>query len=231
MDEMRNAITRAVRHATSPSGTLMADRARPQLPPLPRDLTLAGRETLVERFRAELERLTGKVYGPVAPDDAAGVVVDIVRSLGASQALAWDDAALPVPGFAAVLGEGGMAVTRPEVPPEKKREQVLAALAGFEVGVTGAVAGVADTGSIIVATGPGRARVVSLLPPVHVALLPVSRLYATLSDWLVSDAADLARAAANVVVITGPSRTADIELVISLGVHGPKEVHVVLVEG
>ena len=68
----------------------------------------------------------------------------------------------------------------------------------------------------------------SLLPPVHVALVPVERLHATLGALFAAEP-DLLRAAANVVFVTGPSRTADIEMTLTRGVHGPRIVHVVFV--
>lgn len=92
----------------------------------------------------------------------------------------------------------------------------------------GAVAGLADTGSIVVASGPGRSRLASLLPAIRVAVLPLSRLYPTMQDWLAGGGVELARRTANLVVITGSSRTSDIEMQLTLGMHGPKEIHVVL---
>ena len=68
----------------------------------------------------------------------------------------------------------------------------------------------------------------SLLPPVHVALVPVDRLHATLGALLAAEP-DLLRTSANVVFVTGPSRTADIEMTLTRGVHGPRIVHVVFV--
>jgi L-lactate dehydrogenase complex protein LldG len=76
--------------------------------------------------------------------------------------------------------------------------------------------------------GEGRGRIVSLLPPVHVALVDVARLHATLGALWAAEP-DLLRQAANLVVVTGPSRTADIEMTLTRGVHGPRIVHVVFV--
>jgi L-lactate dehydrogenase complex protein LldG len=96
------------------------------------------------------------------------------------------------------------------------------------VGITGAHAALADTGSVVLVHGSGRARLVSLLPPVHIAIVPIARLYATLGELFVAEPSVL-REAANVVFVTGPSRTADIEMTLTRGVHGPRLVHVVLV--
>ena len=96
------------------------------------------------------------------------------------------------------------------------------------VGVTGAVACLAETGSLVVVSGPGRGRLASLLPPLHVAIVTRALLTALAADLLV-DQPELATSGANMVCITGPSRTADIEHTLSRGVHGPREVHVVFV--
>jgi L-lactate dehydrogenase complex protein LldG len=66
------------------------------------------------------------------------------------------------------------------------------------------------------------------LPPVHIAVLRVERLYSTLEAFFAAHP-DAAEAGSNLVLITGPSRTADIEMTLTRGVHGPGEVHVLLV--
>ncbi|HVV36991.1 MAG TPA: LUD domain-containing protein [Acidimicrobiales bacterium] len=98
-----------------------------------------------------------------------------------------------------------------------------AAAATADIGFTGARAGVARTGSIVVDSGRAGGRTASLLPPMHVALLR--------ADSVVRDPGDLWRPLgvpmpSNLVQITGPSRSADIELIITLGVHGPRALWV-----
>jgi L-lactate dehydrogenase complex protein LldG len=144
--------------------------------------------------------------------------------------LSWNDEELGVPGLEERLREAGIEMVAGEVPNDEHHQGVLERLASLEVGLSGAVAGLADTGSIVVASGAGRSRLASLLPPVHIAVLPVSRLYPTMHDWITDGGADLARKTANLVVITGPSRTSDIELQLTLGMHGPKELYIVLYE-
>jgi L-lactate utilization protein LutC len=105
----------------------------------------------------------------------------------------------------------------------------ITAAGGRAVGLTGADAGLAETGSVVIASGPGRSRMASLLVPVHVAVLRVDRLVDSIST-LLATRGDLVAAGSNLVAITGPSRTADIEHTLSRGVHGPGEVHVILFE-
>ena len=104
----------------------------------------------------------------------------------------------------------------------------LTALESLQVGLTGAIAGIAESGTFAVVSGSGRSRLASLLPPVHIAVLRAERLYPSLDAFFAAHP-DVADDGSNLVLITGPSRTADIEMTLTRGVHGPGEVHIVLV--
>ncbi len=91
------------------------------------------------------------------------------------------------------------------------------------VGVTKAICGLADTGSILIADGAGSPLHASLLPEIHIAVLNKSNILASLPDAMKLHQVTESNAA---VFITGPSRTADIEMTLTIGVHGPKEIHV-----
>lgn len=96
-----------------------------------------------------------------------------------------------------------------------------------EVGVTGAVAAVEETGTLALVADRDRPRGTSLVPPVHVALVPVERLVPTYADAVARIAA-IRPTPSGVSFITGSSSTGDIEMTLVRGVHGPREVHVVL---
>jgi L-lactate dehydrogenase complex protein LldG len=111
-----------------------------------------------------------------------------------------------------------------------------AANAGFQVhrgaapvlpdaGVSEAVYGLADTGSVVLAASPEEPRARSLLPFVHVSLLREDRILPGLAELFEAVGGNLPSALA---IVTGPSRSADIEQMLVVGVHGPGEVHVVL---
>lgn len=102
-----------------------------------------------------------------------------------------------------------------------------AELVKAEVGVTGADYGLADTGTLVM-LAKSDPRLLSLLPPVHIAVLPVNKLLSGL-DELMTVLPQPAAQTASMVLITGPSRTADIEQILVRGVHGPGELHVVLI--
>jgi L-lactate dehydrogenase complex protein LldG len=91
--------------------------------------------------------------------------------------------------------------------------------------VTKAVCGLADTGSILEADGEGFPLHASLLPEVHIAILKKSVILPSLEE-----AMNLVRETKAAVFITGPSRTADIEMTLTIGVHGPGELQVFLVD-
>jgi L-lactate dehydrogenase complex protein LldG len=99
--------------------------------------------------------------------------------------------------------------------------------AAIRAGVTGTVCGLADTGSILIADGEGNPLTASLLPEIHIAVLCASNILPSLADALRLPAIVQAKSA---VVITGPSRTADIEMSLTIGMHGPRELHVFLVD-
>lgn len=98
--------------------------------------------------------------------------------------------------------------------------------AGADVGLSSADAALAETGSLVVRSGPRRSRLATLLPPVHIALVPTQRLTPDLFTWVAGRAG--ADFPANLVLISGPSKTADIEQTLAIGVHGPKRLIVIL---
>jgi L-lactate dehydrogenase complex protein LldG len=85
--------------------------------------------------------------------------------------------------------------------------------------------GLADTGSVVLAASPEEPRARSLLPAVHVSLLREDRILPGLPELFTAVGADLP---SSLAIVTGPSRSADIEQMLTIGVHGPGEVHVVL---
>jgi L-lactate dehydrogenase complex protein LldG len=154
--------------------------------------------------------------------------MDIVRAAEAREVLAWDQAQLPLSGLTEALADAGVQALDSRLPAEgQARRARLAALGQAGVGVTGAEAALADTGTLVLSSGPGRSRLAWLLPPRHIALLPLARLYADL-DAVLESHTGLRRDAAEVALVSGPSRTADIELTLTRGVHGPRDLDVVI---
>ncbi|MBN1512544.1 MAG: lactate utilization protein [Phycisphaerae bacterium] len=101
------------------------------------------------------------------------------------------------------------------------------AMFSADVGITGVAAAVAETGSLVCTSGPQQWRGLSLIPPVHVAIVRADRIVPDLLDVLATASPDPPAA---LTLISGPSKTADIEGILITGVHGPGHVHVVVTE-
>ena len=106
----------------------------------------------------------------------------------------------------------------------------IEAAARADLGVTSATYGLATTGTVVQESSVAGGRTASLLPPVHLCVLPASRLVPSTTAVLRSLGAP-GRLPSNLVLITGPSRSGDIEQIITLGVHGPTALHIALLEG
>jgi L-lactate dehydrogenase complex protein LldG len=214
-------------------GRVRAAGARAQLPRIevaPRAAAepRLAQAALAARFSQEARGVDCQVHGPVAGPEALEVVLSILRELHAHQLVVWGATELPVPGIGDALIERGFHFLDDVLPADRTgRAAQLAKLDPADVGLTGALAGLADTGSLVMASGSGRPRLSWLLPPVHVALLPLHRLYASLEDFL-AEAGERVQQSANIALVTGPSRSGDIEMVLTRGVHGPGVLHVVL---
>jgi len=165
---------------------------------------------LVEQFTAELTLVGGQVH-PVIVKELPSSLIEFLQSRGIDRVQSWDE----IPGLLPDrLTESGIRVDR-------SAESIIKA------GITGSLAGIADTGTLVIPAGKGQPLTASLLPEIHIAILPTSKLISSLPEAL--QLADVRRSSSTVLV-TGPSRTADIEMTLTIGVHGPKELHVFLVD-
>lgn len=100
----------------------------------------------------------------------------------------------------------------------------------IDVGITTAQAAIAETGTLVLDSSRERNRLVSLVPPVHIAIVDASSIFQTLAEALAFIHQD-GNISPAVTFITGPSRTADIELTLAIGVHGPQELYVIVNDG
>jgi L-lactate dehydrogenase complex protein LldG len=115
-----------------------------------------------------------------------------------------------------------------------ERERLREVIRHAEVGLTGTDYALAETGSLVIMPRRGLSRLVSLVPPVHIALVRPEEVLDTLHDLFLLRRLEYYRRGGEMGsylnFITGPSRTADIEMTIVQGVHGPRAVHLILVE-
>ena len=188
----------------------------------------------LERFTHEFERVAGVIHRVADWSAVPGVIVDIAREKAATAMVTWDESALGLD-LRPLEAEGlsvAVATTGDIDGTARRRHREDSARA--QIGVTGADFVLAETGTLILLSGRGRPRATSLLPDTHIAVFDRSRLVESLAQvgiLLEALHEDPARSMSGAMInfITGPSRTADIELTLTRGVHGPKDVHAIFV--
>ncbi|MBK9179123.1 MAG: LUD domain-containing protein [Acidimicrobiales bacterium] len=200
-------------------GGIPANPAHP-LPPPPPDVPEAvprslDRDDLLGSFERAASAVHAHVHRIDLPDVPLSLLAELVDRAGVRRAcVSREPEALAVGARLATLGV-------------EVEEPSLAAATRADLGVTSAVAAIAATGSIVLDSARAGGRTLWLLPPTHLAVLPVDRLVATPGDVL-RRLGTQGPLSANLCVVTGPSRSGDIEQIIVEGVHGPTAVHVAL---
>lgn len=219
------------------------------LPPATR-LTVTNAEgnklALAQRFGAELAKLHGSYQIVESMAEARMALINQLLTWKAAEEesrkgqrlvtrqensiLSWQPDTLPVTAVEEALRDMGFQLVTPS---DLRSAESREAIRFIRFGITGVEAAFASTGSLLVASGSATNRVASLLPFRHIALIPFERLYPTSESWLQEQRSNgtlvnFLRQHANVVMISGPSKSADIELNLTLGVHGPKFVHAIL---
>jgi L-lactate dehydrogenase complex protein LldG len=187
---------------------------------------------LAAQFAAELARLEGHPHRCADNEEALEVIRDILIQHGATAIIAWDLDQIALRGLDQLLAERDVQLLDGRIAGDERPAR-LQALEPAPVCISGADSGIAESGTLLLRSGAGRGRLASLLAPVHIAVLRTSQLVRGLGDALAAVQAqnpDVFADSSNLTLITGPSRTADIELTLTLGVHGPREIHVILLD-
>jgi L-lactate dehydrogenase complex protein LldG len=185
--------------------------------PTPRiRIPAAGLETRILSFCEAIEKLAGVTYRAQSAADARAYASALLEG---KTAVASNAPFLRECGITALAGvRTGLA--------EERELRGLCATA--DIGITSADYALADTGTLVMLSSNEEARMISLVPPLHLALVPRERILTGL-DELFSILPRPAERTSSMVLITGPSRTGDIEQILIRGVHGPGEIHVVVV--
>lgn len=210
-DEARHSILSKVKEG------LRASPAQSTQAPPPARTSVADESGLAElraAFGKRLEQVGGCLHEVANEDSAAAAIQNILQACGA-QRVVWSDAAI-LTRLASHVKVG-----------EAMREATVPQLLSCDAAVTTAQWGVAETGSLVLESNQENHRLASLLPPVHIAVLDSAKMLGTLGG-LLERLNHKGGPAPAITIITGPSRTADIELTLVVGVHGPCELHVVL---
>jgi len=175
------------------------------------------RNRYAELFGQKLENLGGKCF---RVRDTLAVVPAIAELLAQKSAVASNSPFLRKCGITG-LPQVHAAFT--------DRDELKAACAAADIGITSVDYALAATGTFVMLSSHNEARLISLLPPAHIAIIPRSRILANL-DELLSTLPRPTDQTSSMVLITGPSRTADIEQILVKGVHGPGDVYAVVVD-
>ena len=203
-----------------------AGRYRPTLAP---DSVWTGKSRRPEkiedppgRFLEEIEAVGGHGFRVADEGEARDLVLSMVRERGAGSVIRWDAPELDALKVDSLLADTGVEVTVWRDLPDFREVTARA-----DVGVSTADWAIAETGSLVLSSGPGRGRSVTLLPPAYVAILPVGRVLGTVAEAIGRYAGG--RLPSNVCFHTGPSRSGDIEMSLVSGMHGPGDVNVILI--
>lgn len=163
-------------------------------------------------------------------DAARGFVSDLVARDGVRSVICWKHPVLDRLDLDSLLRTQGIELhgwdTLERQPPDARWPTAFAA----QLGITSVDWAVAETGTLALCSRPGQGRVVSLLPPNYLAILEPSQIVPDLFDLFERLESEKSALPSNVALVTGPSKTGDIELKLTTGVHGPGNVHILIVE-
>lgn len=182
-------------------------------------------EERIERFGANFRAAGGHVAHVADMDTAKRFIVDRAKDMSARYIIRQGQPELEAMDLEAALPDARISVWNSDA-----EEQWKARAAEADFGVVVADYAAAYTGSITVLSGPNKGRSVSLLPTVLFAIIPVERLKTRLGEVLINfDRAGREQLPAGIHFISGPSRSADIENDLTIGVHGPGVVYALFV--
>ena len=184
-------------------------------------VTASPRLDLVSLFKQNLEAVDGHCIIANGEAEIADALTQIISALQKTKLRAQRIAVSDTPDVERLMHMTDLEIEELGVAPNASD------IFGFDVGISTAQAAIAETGTLVLDSARERHRLVSLVPPVHIAIVNASTIYATLGETLsmLRNGKELSPA---VTFITGPSRTADIELTLTIGVHGPQELYVII---
>ena len=189
------------------------------------------RPQLVERLAQVSQDRGWKVYRASSPDQVQDYVRKLAQSQESTLVIRSDQQVFQVVPVDEILGKVGVQVIVASQAQGHSRGHLRENSATAGIGITGVDYAIAETGSVVLLPRAGLSRLVSLAPPVHVAIVRPEDIVDDLEDLFILRRLAYHRGEAGSAYmnfITGPSRTADIEQTLVIGVHGPLEVHMVI---
>lgn len=244
---VRRAMHKHADHAASQPPLLWQDRDLTEAVTALQERLAEQRPALISKIQQELPAVNGDVAYLPSPAEAVQYVTRLAQEKQAQMVVRWQSELLDALEVDAALRQQGVTVHTTALPPTPRgksvpneaemtaqRQTLRDLLAQADLGLSGVDYVLAETGTLVLSALAGQMRGVSLLPPVHVAVARTSQILGTLADYLLltqAAGADLQQHLTSCVsFVTGPSRTADIELTLAVRVHGPGELHLVLLD-
>jgi len=189
---------------------------------------MSGNKELYELFKEKAEAVSAKVSTITTLPEAFLYASDLIVNSDNSDAII--NKTITAPGLSDdEFTELENICSGKEI--EIIRDGLLEKTSGIDVGVTYADYGIAETGTLVVDSKSEDLRLATMITNIHVAILPASKIRETSLDLTAEMNEILEKSAGYMAFITGPSRTADIERILALGVHGPLELHILIMEG
>ncbi|MCE9528675.1 MAG: lactate utilization protein [Planctomycetales bacterium] len=204
---------------------------RVHLKPVPPEVGYVGAAgDLCDKMAAEVDAVGGRAFR--VPDLLAAreLLATLLEEASAKSALCWEHDLLTRLGLAEFLQSRSVvrhsyeSLSRLDFPAQRS------AMLACDIGISSVDCAIAETGTLMVCSRPGQERVASLLPIMHVAIVERQQIVPDLIDAFgILHERGLDKLPSNTTLITGPSKTGDIELQLTTGVHGPKHWRVILV--
>jgi L-lactate utilization protein LutC len=198
--------------------------ASPTFPATP----AARRAELVSQFANELEHVNGHFMGLISPGEVCQKIMALAYEMRPRSVAVGEAVALDLAPIVQTLDRSGIELVRCSKCDDGERRALRERLARCDLAVVEAHYAIASTGTLVVVATPGRPGSLTLLPPANVILVDAARVFPDMAA-VVSALGPGTITEHRVAFITGPSRTADIEKMIVLGVHGPKDLYAAVV--
>lgn len=188
--------------------------------------TKLSQEDLLQQFKVNAERLTVNLQFVSKESELQTLIGARLAEIRAESVICWDSPKLKQATILEACKSLGIKLMLWDH--QADRQAMITQCASADVGITWADYGIAKTGSIAILSNPVQSRSVSLLPPIHIAILNKENIVPEMGDIFAKlDQTDLP---SSLTFITGPSRTSDIEMDLTLGVHGPGKVFIFVLD-
>jgi L-lactate utilization protein LutC len=223
MSGRRDAILQRIRQAVADGNRAGVAPALPQRGSI--GYQGAG-ANLLQRFCEQLTAAGGKPHAVADAEAAVAKILEVIKTKAARHVLLGGGPAVDALHLLERLQTVGLEVHSVDaVDPASRRDTFFQT----DLGISGVAYAIAETGTLAIRSGPQDPRSLTLLPPVHIAIVRRDQIVPDLFDVFADLEVDKANLPSCITLITGPSKTGDIELRLVTGVHGPGEVHVVLI--